>query len=119
MLPEFDLTGRKALITGAGRGIGKGIALVLAEAGCDVAVTSLGEANATRVAEEVRALGRKGFGWAADGTKVEAMEALKERAMESLGGLDILVNSLGDAISGSVAPMPGYNGHVMSEADWH
>jgi NAD(P)-dependent dehydrogenase (short-subunit alcohol dehydrogenase family) len=119
MLPEFDLTGRKALITGAGRGIGKGIALVLAEAGCDVAVTSLGEANAAKVAEEVRALGRKGFGWAADGTKVDSMQAIKDRAMRELGGLDILVNNLGDAIRGSVAPMPGQEGHVMSEADWH
>src|SRR5581483_6747282 len=119
MLPEFDLTGRKALITGAGRGIGKGIALVLAEAGCDVAVTSLGDTNAAKVAEEVRALGRKGFGWAADGTSVGSMEAIKERAMESLGGLDILVNNLGDAIRGSVTAMPGYEGHVMSEQDWH
>jgi NAD(P)-dependent dehydrogenase (short-subunit alcohol dehydrogenase family) len=119
MLPEFDLTGRKALITGAGRGIGKGIALVLAEAGCDVGVTSLGQANATRVAEEVQALGRKGFGWAVDGTKVSPMQELREKALESLGGLDILINCLGDAIRGGVAPMPGFEGHVMSEEDWH
>jgi NAD(P)-dependent dehydrogenase (short-subunit alcohol dehydrogenase family) len=71
------------------------------------------------VAEEVRALGRKGFGWAADGTKVGSMQAMSERALESLGGLDILINNLGDAIRGSVAPMPGYEGHVMSEEDWH
>ena len=79
----------------------------------------MGEANAAKVAEEVRALGRKGFGWAADGTKVGSMQAMSERALESLGGLDILINNLGDAIRGSVAPMPGYEGHVMSEEDWH
>lgn len=119
MLPEFDLTGRRALITGAGRGIGKGIALVLAEAGCDVAVTSLGAVNAAKVADEVRALGRRGFGWAADGTKLAPMQELLAPALEALGGLDILVNCLGDAIRGAVAPMPGFEGHVMSEADWH
>ena len=59
MLAEFDLTGRKALVTGAGRGIGKGIALVLAEAGCDVAVTSFGQENADKVAAEVKATGRQ------------------------------------------------------------
>src|SRR5215204_1029895 len=105
MLAEFDLTGRKALVTGAGRGIGKGIALVLAEAGCDVAVTSFGQENADKVAAEIKALGRKGFGYAADGTKVAPMEAVKARVLSDLGGLDILVNCIGDAIRGSVAPM--------------
>jgi NAD(P)-dependent dehydrogenase (short-subunit alcohol dehydrogenase family) len=119
MLAEFDLTGRKALVTGAGRGIGKGIALVLAEAGCDVAVTSFGQENADKVAAEIKALGRKGFGYAADGTKVAPMEAVKARVLSDLGGLDILVNCIGDAIRGSVAPMPGYDGRVMSEEDWH
>ena len=119
MLAEFDLTGRKALVTGAGRGIGKGIALVLAEAGCDVAVTSFGQENADKVAAEVRAAGRKGFGYAADGTKVAPMEAIKERVLSDLGGLDILVNCIGDAIRGSVSPMPGSDAHVMTEEDWH
>jgi NAD(P)-dependent dehydrogenase (short-subunit alcohol dehydrogenase family) len=119
MLAEFDLTGPKALVTGAGRGIGKGIALVLAEAGCDVAVTSSGQENADKVAAEIRAIGRKGFGYAADGTKVEPMQAVASRVLGDLGGLDILVNCIGDAIRGSVAPMPGFDGRVMSEEDWH
>jgi NAD(P)-dependent dehydrogenase (short-subunit alcohol dehydrogenase family) len=119
MLAEFDLTGRKALVTGAGRGIGKGIALVLAEAGCDVAVTSFGQENADKVAAEIRATGRKGFGYAADGTKVAPMQAVAQRALSDLGGLDILVNCIGDAIRGGVSSMPGYEGRVMSEEDWH
>ena len=119
MLAEFDLTGRKALVTGAGRGIGKGIALVLAEAGCDVALTSFGQENADKVAAEIRATGRKGFGYAADGTKVEPMQAVAQRALSDLGGLDILVNCIGDAIRGGVSSMPGYEGRVMSEEDWH
>jgi NAD(P)-dependent dehydrogenase (short-subunit alcohol dehydrogenase family) len=119
MLQDFDLSGRKALVTGAGRGIGKGIALVLAEAGCDVAVTSFGQGNADKVAAEVRATGRKGFGYAADGTKVGPMQAVAARALSDLGGLDILVNCIGDAIRGGVSAMPGYEGRVMSEEDWH
>jgi NAD(P)-dependent dehydrogenase (short-subunit alcohol dehydrogenase family) len=82
-LADFDLTGRKVLITGAGRGIGKGIALVMAEAGADVGVTSLGEANAAQVAREVQALGRRGFGWAADGTSVEATQAIASDVLAS------------------------------------
>jgi NAD(P)-dependent dehydrogenase (short-subunit alcohol dehydrogenase family) len=119
MLPELDLTGRKALITGAGRGIGKGIALVMAEAGADVGVTALGEANAARVAEEVRRLGKRGFGWAADGTSVAAMEAVSERILSELGGLDVLINCIGDAIPGAVARLPDREGRVLDENDWH
>lgn len=119
MLNDFDLTGKRALITGAGRGIGHGIALAMAEAGADVGVTSLGGDSAVRVAEEVQALGRKGFGWAADATKVAPMTELRERAFEALGGVDILVNCLGDAIRGTVAQMPGSDAHALTEEEWH
>lgn len=118
-LAEFDLTGRRVLITGAGRGIGRGIARVLAEAGADVAVTSLGQENADRVAADVRALGRRGFGFAADGTRVDSVEAIAGDVIEALGGLDVLVNCVGDSIPGMVAATPDGSGTVMSEADWH
>jgi gluconate 5-dehydrogenase len=119
MLKDFDLTDRKVLITGAGRGIGKGIALAMAEAGADVAVTSLGGATAEAVAEEVRKLGRHGLGYAADATRVAPMEELRDKVLMQLGGVDILINCLGDSIRGSIAQMPGVEGHVVSEEDWH
>jgi NAD(P)-dependent dehydrogenase (short-subunit alcohol dehydrogenase family) len=119
MLPEFDLTGRTVLVTGAGRGIGKGIARVLAEAGCDVAINGLTEGNATRVAAEVKAMGRRGLAVAADVTKLSEMERVRDRVLTEFGRLDILVNCLGDSIRGTVAPLPDREGHVMTEADWH
>ena len=118
-LTEFDLTGARVLITGAGRGIGKGIGLAMADGGADVGVTSLGEASAQLVAEEVRARGRAGFGWAADGTNAESMKALLPRVMADLGGVDVLINCLGDSIQGAVAAAPGATGHVMTPAEWH
>jgi NAD(P)-dependent dehydrogenase (short-subunit alcohol dehydrogenase family) len=119
MLNDFDLTGKKVLITGAGRGIGKGIAFAMAEAGADVAVTSLGGDTAVAVAEEVRKLGRKGFGYASDATKVGDVEALRDKVYADLGGVDVLINNLGDAIRGTVSAMPGSSLHVLDEKDWH
>ena len=119
MLNDFDLTGKRVLITGAGRGIGHGIALAMAEAGADVGVTSLGGDSAVKVADEVKALGRNGFGWAADATKVAPMETLREQAFEALGGVDILVNCLGDAIRGTISELPGVDGHALTESEWH
>ncbi|MSP79345.1 MAG: SDR family oxidoreductase [Dehalococcoidia bacterium] len=119
MLREFDLTGRKAIITGAARGIGRGIALVLAEAGADVGVTALSEANAAKVAAEIQALGRRGFGWAADGTKVDTMQDLAKKALAQMGSVDILINCLGDSIPGLVTPLPGSTRRALTESDWH
>ena len=121
-LKEFDLTGRVAVITGGGRGIGKGIALVLAEAGCDVVITGAGEANAKRVADEVKKLGRRGLGLAADATKLADTQRAADRVLADFGKVDILVNCVGDSIPGTVAPLPDTTGQpsrAMSEADWH
>jgi NAD(P)-dependent dehydrogenase (short-subunit alcohol dehydrogenase family) len=119
MLPEFDLTGQTVLITGAGRGIGKGIARVLAEAGCDVAINGFSEGNAAKVAAEVQAMGRRGISIAADATSLSEMERVAEVVLAEFGHLDILINCCGDSIRGTVAPLPDSDGHVMSEADWH
>ncbi len=118
-LPEYDLQGRTALVTGAGRGIGKGIVRVLAEAGCDVAVNSFTQANADAVAAEVRALGRRSFGIAADATRLTEMERVADRVLHEFGRLDLLIPCVGDSIRGGVAPRPGSDARVMSEADWH
>ena len=118
-LPEFDLTGKRVLITGAGRGIGRGIALVLAEAGADVGVTALSAETSGRVAQEVSELGRRGFGWAADATRVADTEALAEKVYAEMGGLDVLINCVGDSIRGDVAAAPSGESKVLTEADWH
>ncbi|GBD11977.1 Glucose 1-dehydrogenase [bacterium HR23] len=119
MLPEYDLRGKRVLITGAGRGIGKGIALVLAEAGADVAVTALTEANARKVAEEVRRLGRASLGLVADATRQEDMDRLAQHILGEWGGLDVLINCVGDAIQKPVVALPGRPEPGMTLADWH
>jgi NAD(P)-dependent dehydrogenase (short-subunit alcohol dehydrogenase family) len=97
MAPQsFDLTGKAALVTGAGRGIGKAIALALARAGADVAVNYVehpGQAEA--VAKEVRGMGRNALAIRADvSDRVEAY-AMVDEVVSGLGGIDILVNNAG------------------------
>lgn len=92
----MSLAGRRALVTGGSKGIGAGIALALAEAGADVAVTYRSDAaGAARVAQEITALGRRATTIAADLRQVvDCRRAVGETA-EALGGLDILVNNAG------------------------
>ena len=93
-----DLTKQVALVTGGSRGLGRAIALALAEAGADVAVNYHGRADlAQEVAEAVRALGRRAITVAADVSKGAAVEALVSQVTTELGPVDVLVNNAGIA----------------------
>src|SRR5581483_8623931 len=103
----FDLTGRVALVTGGGRGIGRGAALALARQGADVA---LGYAAHPEAVEETRQtlekMGRRSIVLQADVTDARAVDAMVEEAARRLGRLDIVVNNAGVAGSTPMVEMP-------------
>lgn len=99
-----DLTGKRALVTGASRGIGAAIAIALAEKDADVALTY--EKSADRAAEVVRAIkgkGRKAVAIQADSADPAAVRRSVSEAVATLGGLDILVNNAAIALSAPMA----------------
>ncbi len=91
----FSMAGKKALVTGASRGIGQVIAVAFAQAGADVAVTARGVDGLAATAGQVRALGREAFEIPADLTGQEAAEAAVTEAIGRLGQLDVVVNNAG------------------------
>jgi len=111
VLNLFRLGGRRALITGGSKGLGRVIAMALAEAGADVIIASrtLSECEATATAIR-EATGRGAIAIAADVSRAGDIDRLVEQATSSAGAVDILVNSAGINIRGSV--------ESLSEADW-
>jgi NAD(P)-dependent dehydrogenase (short-subunit alcohol dehydrogenase family) len=95
MAIEITLSGKVALVTGAGRGIGKAIALALAQAGADVCVTARTESQINETAQEIRKMGRKALAVVADATNAAAVGLVVEKTVAELGGLQILVNNAG------------------------
>jgi 7-alpha-hydroxysteroid dehydrogenase len=95
ILDRFRLDGKVALVTGAGRGIGAGIALGFAEAGADVVCAARTEKEIEEVAARVRALGRRALAVPCDVMQRPQLEALVARAMSELGRIDVLVNNAG------------------------
>ncbi|HVB48410.1 MAG TPA: SDR family NAD(P)-dependent oxidoreductase [Burkholderiales bacterium] len=94
-----DLAGRVALVTGASRGIGRSIALALAEAGADVAVNYHARAaEAETVAAAIRALGRRSVALGADVSNGDEVARLVADAQDALGPVDVLVNNAGMAL---------------------
>jgi 2-deoxy-D-gluconate 3-dehydrogenase len=92
---RFDLTGRVALVTGASRGLGRAIALGLAEAGARVACVSRSAPDLDRLVGEIRAAGSDGIALPTDVTDIYQARAAMDRTVERLGRLDVLVNNAG------------------------
>ena len=90
----MKLAGKVAIITGGG-GIGRSIALCLAEEGADIAVVDISEENARKVAAEVKGLGRKSLAVAADATKSNETIKAVQKSVDTFGKIDILVNGVG------------------------
>ncbi len=105
-----QLTNQIAVVTGAGRGIGRAIALKFANEGADVVVISRTQENSEKVAEEVRALGRKAWAHAVDVADAAAVTAAAGKILADCGKVDILVNNAGVTRDGLLMR--------MSDADW-
>ncbi len=92
---RFDLTGRVAVVTGGSQGIGRAIALALAEAGADVVVAARTQGKLDAACDEIKALVRSALGVPADVTQGDDVLRLVQRTRETFGRLDILVNNAG------------------------
>jgi len=129
MLEEYSLEDKIAIVTGAGRGIGKTIALTLAEAGADVAVVDRTVDQNDQTATEIRKLARRALAVPADVTKRDQVENVVEQTVSQFGKIDILVNNVGTAILKPVAFVPGmkFKGWQvadswdtpLTEEEWH
>jgi len=96
------LDGKIALVTGAGQGVGRGIALALAKEGASIAVTGRTKSKLDTVCKEIEAAGGKAEPIACDVTKLEDVNAAVEQTVKTFGGLDILVNN---AYQGAFGPL--------------
>jgi NAD(P)-dependent dehydrogenase (short-subunit alcohol dehydrogenase family) len=108
-----SITGKRALVTGASRGIGRSTALALAQAGVDVALVARGSEELGQVAAEIAALGRKAAIITCDVTDATQVQRMVDDARAQLGGIDILVNNAGSAQSAKFLGHPDELWHRM------
>ncbi len=106
----FDLSDKVAIVTGGGRGLGRSIALALAEHGADVVVVSRTRAEVEKVANEISEMGRRSLPLAMDTSRRIDVERMVERTLEGWGQIDVLVNNAGIVV---IKPAVDY-----TEDDW-
>jgi NAD(P)-dependent dehydrogenase (short-subunit alcohol dehydrogenase family) len=116
---EYDITGRTVIVTGASRGIGKGIVQVLAEAGAQVLVTALTGKYLHPLSQAMAKAGHPIQTLTADATKAEDVERTVQTALKQWGHIDVLVNNVGDSVSKPMVPLPGDSkGAPLSDQEW-
>ena len=100
VLDKLNLSGKVAIVTGAGRGLGRAMALALADAGADLVLTARTQAQLEETADLVRAKGRPALWVSCDITDSGSVRAMIESAISEYGHIDILVNNAGGATPG-------------------
>src|SRR6266516_1718620 len=110
---NLPLAGKRAVVTGAGRGIGRSIALALAGAGADVAVTARTASDIELLVAQIRAVGRQSLGVSCDVTDPQQVQHMVTTVTDGLGGVDILVNNAGNAGSHKFLNHPDELWHHM------
>jgi len=104
----INLEGRKAIITGGSRGIGKATAILLAKAGCDVAINYVkNEQEAINVTKQIEEIGRKCLPVRADVSVLKEVKNMVKEVIQEIGGIDILVNNAGIWTYGEIGKMDG------------
>jgi len=106
------LSGKIALVTGAGKGIGRASALALAREGAHVVVTARTQSDLEALAQEIRALGAQALVVPADVSKTEDVDRLAQASFETFGQVDILVNNAGVGKNGTVSTL------TIDDYDW-
>jgi 2-deoxy-D-gluconate 3-dehydrogenase len=106
----FDLTGKVAVVTGASRGLGQGMALGLAEAGADIIAVASSAENAADTVKKIQALGRKAIALGCQQDDAEQVKKLVENSIAAFGKVDILVNN-----AGTIRRAPA---EEFSDEDW-
>ncbi len=107
MLKEYNLDGKAALVTGAGRGLGREIAFALAEAGADVIITSRTKSELEQTAAGVRERNRRCLAKPVDVSRPADAQSLVEESLAQFGQIDILINNAGTAVFKALIPTPG------------
>lgn len=129
---EYSIEGKVAIVTGASRGIGRSIALTLAEAGADVTVAARTVKQIEQTADEIRRLGRKALVVPTDVSKSDQVKNVVEQTASEFGRIDILVNNAGIDILKPIAFVPEMKERrlpewqvadswdtPLTEAEWH
>jgi NAD(P)-dependent dehydrogenase (short-subunit alcohol dehydrogenase family) len=109
-LSLFDLTGKRALVTGGAVGIGRACAVALAQAGAHVAIVDIDDKTGQSTAQDIKDMGRDALFVRCDITQKDEVQAMMSQVAEALGGLDIGVNNAGIAILGA--------DESLDQADW-
>lgn len=99
----MDISGKTAVVTGAGRGIGRAVALILARAGVNVVAAARRQADLDALVDEISAAGQTAMGLAADLSREEDVRRLHQKTLEKFGDADILVNNVGVGKYGTLA----------------